>query len=493
MPIINLGGGRGIVEIPTVTIETYTYNGSSHGPAITYAAGTSDKITATGTSAVEAGTYTLTLSLNDPSRYTWSDRTIADKTYQYTISPLVITKPTVSVGTYTYNGNAQGPTVSRDTTNTNISGATGTNAGNYALTISLKNTTSMVWSDTNTSANKTYAYTIKQATPTLTLSKTSVTLNNSTTSVAVTATRSGSGSLSASSSNTSVSTATVSGTTITVKSVNSKSGSATITVTLAATTNYTSKTATISVTASFVTIVSWASGTDAQVAAMIDAARAGQIKLSDHWKVGDVRNISLSAGSATTANKTTCYNWSTQTVGIVITSFSNYEGCGNLLQFDFANLIEPEGSYSPLNYRNSPGYKDSYACLYIMPAIANSMPSWIKSRLKTFSCKAKSFTSSAAIDTITGNKLALRSEIEVFNSTAHSTAGEGSHVNYYNSADRRKKYYYDEGFSSIWWLRSAASRDIYCAVFGKYSGGTEATVGGQYYTQNYGLAPFGCL
>ena len=45
-------------------------------------------------------------------------------------------------------------------------------------------------------------------------------------------------------------------------------------------------------------IVSWANGTDEEIIAMIQAADAGEIDLTEYWDVGDVRNVSLSAMSA---------------------------------------------------------------------------------------------------------------------------------------------------------------------------------------------------
>lgn len=43
--------------------------------------------------------------------------------------------------------------------------------------------------------------------------------------------------------------------------------------------------------------VPWATGTDAEIKAMIDAADAGEIDLHDYWSVGDTRTVHLSASS----------------------------------------------------------------------------------------------------------------------------------------------------------------------------------------------------
>lgn len=46
-------------------------------------------------------------------------------------------------------------------------------------------------------------------------------------------------------------------------------------------------------------IVSWATGTDEQIVAMVEAADRGEINLADYWSVGDERQVKLSAMSAT--------------------------------------------------------------------------------------------------------------------------------------------------------------------------------------------------
>lgn len=56
---------------------------------------------------------------------------------------------------------------------------------------------------------------------------------------------------------------------------------------------------TYTVTPRGVKIVTWAGGTDEEVAAMLEAHYAGEINISDFWAVGDERTISLSAMGAT--------------------------------------------------------------------------------------------------------------------------------------------------------------------------------------------------
>ena len=91
------GGGTTIVQIPSVVGDSFTYNGTAQGPTITGLDST--HCTVTGATATNAGSYTLTIALNDPSTMVWSDLTTADKTYSYTIAkaPQTITASKNSV------------------------------------------------------------------------------------------------------------------------------------------------------------------------------------------------------------------------------------------------------------------------------------------------------------------------------------------------------------------------------------------------------------
>ena len=163
----------------------------------------------------------------------------------------IIQVPVVAVGSYTYNGQAQGPTITTLDPNFNdyvtTTGATNVNAGTYTLRFSIKNTLVNAWSDLTT-ADKTYTYTINKANGNITLSSQSVTLNNDNTSATVTVTATGT--VTANSSDTGIATVSTSGNTIIITATE-ETGEATITVNSAATNNYTAASQTISVSAEF--------------------------------------------------------------------------------------------------------------------------------------------------------------------------------------------------------------------------------------------------
>ena len=92
------GGGTTIVQIPSVSGTSFTYDGTAQGAAITgldtthctVVAGTGTTVTTVGNTtyvkATNAGSYSFSVELNDTSSMVWSDLTIADKTYSFTIA-----------------------------------------------------------------------------------------------------------------------------------------------------------------------------------------------------------------------------------------------------------------------------------------------------------------------------------------------------------------------------------------------------------------------
>lgn len=183
----------------------------------------------------------------------------------------------------TYNGQAQTPAWNNyDSAKIDISGdTTGTNAGNYSTTFSVK--AGYKWDD-GSDAPKTIEWSIGKATPTLSLNPTSLTLVGTTPKTS-TITYNGDGVLSAQSNSSSIATASISGTTLSVTAA--RTGSTTITVTAAAGTNYNSASASLSVSAIYA--VSFATDSWETIAAVSEAGVASQV-----YSLGDTKDITLS-------------------------------------------------------------------------------------------------------------------------------------------------------------------------------------------------------
>lgn len=232
-----------------------------------------------------------------------------------------------------------------------------------------------------------------------------------------------------------------------------------------------------------VTIASFTDATDAQFTAMITAARNGTIDLQDDcgWRVGDVRTISM--GAWTDADGT---SHAAADIDIVLSSFAEYEGCGNIVQFDFMNAMGTVKMNSTSTNVGGYGASDGKASCALMFA---AMPQYLRDLMKEFSVKASAGSQSSEIVTITGNKLAMRSEVEIFGTTSYSKAGEGVQVDLYKMTTYRIKRNGRIGSSVSWWERSpsGSSSDGFCYVnnYGNAIYNSAAS--------SYGVAPFGCI
>ena len=166
------------------------YNGKAQQPTFTLVGligndgmGVNAKVTqgATVVEPINVGSYTLTLSVSGETylNYVFGESTLTTETstsHDYKIIPKHVSLTTSNVSNITYNGVVHAPTA----TYIDVSGATvnavtaitkdGTdinandvkNAGKYALTASLKDTTNYVWADNDTTAVKTYEWTISK-------------------------------------------------------------------------------------------------------------------------------------------------------------------------------------------------------------------------------------------------------------------------------------------------------------------------------------------
>lgn len=236
---------------------------------------------------------------------------------------------------------------------------------------------------------------------------------------------------------------------------------------------------------SSVEIVPWSSGTDEQIVAMLEAAHMGDIDLQvdGGWVVGDTRTIQVSAFSGTG------FSEAAQEANIVISSFDDYNNCGCVMQFDFAGLLSTSAKWNSGSNING-GYGASKMCTVTLPNLVNALPSWLKDLLITFDVKVASVNSSGkgstTIETVSNNKLALRSEVEVQGRTVYTAAGEGSQTPYYATANNRKKK--KGSYSESWFTRSPKYNNNTAMATD-----TDGTAVSMSAGNGRGLSPFGCL
>ena len=103
------------------------------------------------------GTYTVTATYEDSINFGIATATL-------TITAKKVAIPAADTTVFTYDGNAKTYGIA-DTADYTVTGNSQTNAGDHTVTVALRDKATTAWAD-GTTADKTYTFTIKQATPT---------------------------------------------------------------------------------------------------------------------------------------------------------------------------------------------------------------------------------------------------------------------------------------------------------------------------------------
>lgn len=396
-------------------------------------------------------------------------------------------------GTLTYNGNEQTAVWSNyDPDKMTVTGDTGTNAGTYTASFMPKE--GYCWDDDSTTA-KAVQWTIGKATGTVTLSESAIVLDDNTTYADITITAVGGGTLSVESSATAV--ATVGDIVNNIFRVTAGDwGTATVTVSMTATANYTAASATVGVAVKRVEIVTWADGTDEQVATMIDAANAGDITLSDYWSVGDTRSVNISSFSG---NNTPTHV--AQTVELTLVQAGLYKDTNNKgvnfiigLKNVLANGTTREGEYINSTNTNAGSWRDTAMRTLCNGNFFNALPEWLRTRIKTVKVVTGDYngTTEGGANIETNDKVFLPAEKEVQGSKTWSTdneAGALTQFTYYTTAANRIKKAGASGSAISWWLRSPRYNNSNCfCMVSSFGLANEYTA-----SAGSGLAPHFCI
>lgn len=265
---------------------------------------------------------------------------------------------------------------------------------------------------------------------------------------------------------------------------------------------------TYSVDLSFLKIVTFADGTDEEIAKMVQAHYNDKINLSDYWAVGDTRSVSLSAMSATGVGE----SHRAQTVQFVIGDFDHDDlatpinghskAAVTLLQkdclMDASNASNPvngssnsENGYMNSSDTNSGGWKSCARRTWCNNIYYNALPSVLKSMVKTVNKKVSVGNNSSTIETVQ-DKIFLAAEIEMFGSAHNSFAGEGTQYQYYKNATANRykmPKYTSNSVSQRYWERSPCrgTSTIFCHVF------NDGNMNGDDANYAYGVAPCLCI
>lgn len=336
---------------------------------------------------------------------------------------------------------------------------------------------------------KTGAYTvdIAKASCGLSIQPSSMTVKEGEGNGTITVTRTGGGTISATANPSGLCTLMVSGNTVTVAYADA--GTATVTVSVAETANYLGGSSTCTVELeSALEIVSWASGTDEQIAAMVAAADAGQIDLSDYWNAGDTRTVQLSAMSGSVANANESH--AAQSVQFLLTDPGHYT-LANGKKCNFVVLQKDclkETGVMNAQGTNSGGWESCPRRTWCNSVYRNAIPASLRGIFKQF--KVRTANGSGSGVTESTDWFSLFSEKEIFGSTTYansSAESQNTQLNWYKTSSNRIKRM--NGSAYHWWERSPRSgiSDIFCLVHSDGSAYANSAGNGS------GLAPFGCI
>ena len=233
-------------------------------------------------------------------------------------------------------------------------------------------------------------------------------------------------------------------------------------------------------------IVTFADGTDAEIAKMIQAHYNDKINIADYWAVGDMRTVFLSAMSATGVSE----SHRAQDVQFVIGDFNHDDlttpinghskAAVTLLQkdclMDASNASNPvngehntESGYMNNSDTNVGGWKKCARRTWCNNVFFSALPSVWKSMVKTVNKKSGTGGGSSSGTEVTEDKIFLAAEIEIFGSKTYSVDGEGTQYQYYKNATANKykmPKWSSSYVSNIYWERSPLSRDAnnFCFV-----------------------------
>lgn len=237
-----------------------------------------------------------------------------------------------------------------------------------------------------------------------------------------------------------------------------------------------------------VEIVPWGTGTDEQIAAMVAAADAGQIDLSDYWSAGDTRTVHLSAMSGSVSNADESH--AAQDVQMVLTDPGHYT-LANGKKCNFVVLqkdcLNEEGVMNSQT-TSLGGWNNCPRRTWCNSVYRNAIPSTLRGIFKQFTTYANNGISSSSV--ASSDYFALFSEKEVFGSTTHADSSEeanNSQLTWFKTYSNRTKRVNGSAYS--WWERSPRSLGSvnFCSV--TYGG----DVGWSLADRSHGLAPFGCI
>ena len=195
-----------------------------------------------------------------------------------------------------------------------------------------------------------------------------------------------------------------------------------------------------------------------------DIIKACQKKqVPNTWNVGDSCNMTI--------------NGTSYQVDIIGKNHDTYAAGGTApLTFQLHDCYGEIKNMNSSN-TNSGGWKNSAMRSAHLPAILALMPTEVQNGIREVNKLTSAGNKSSTINT-TADKLFLLSEVEIFGSTSHSVAGEGTQYDYYKAGNSKVKK--RNGSVVAWWERSPkdGNSENFCMVNGNgYANYNGASIG----------------
>lgn len=252
-------------------------------------------------------------------------------------------------------------------------------------------------------------------------------------------------------------------------------------------------------------IVTFADGTDAEIEKMIEAHYAGKINIGDYWAIGDKRTIHHNAMDATgvsESHKANDYDY--VIIGIehddLVTAINGKTKAAITIQTERMLYLDTtteynssynaphECGYMNSSNTNSGGWEGCARRTWCNNVYKQCLPAYIQNMMK----QVKKLTSAGSTINTSNDYAFLPSEIEVFDSTRYSFAGEGKQYQYFKNAtaNNYKKPRYSSGYASgCYWERSPRSNNSDCFCIVSINGSMSYDNA----SSTYGVAPCLCI
>lgn len=226
-------------------------------------------------------------------------------------------------------------------------------------------------------------------------------------------------------------------------------------------------------------IVTFADGTDAEIAKMIEAHYAGKINIGDYWAVGDKRTIHHNAMDATGVSESHKANdYAYVIIGIehddLVTAINGKTKAAITIQTERMLYLDTtteyidshdashECGYMDISGMNSGGWEGCERRTWCNNVYKKCLPAYVQSMMKQVK-KLTSVGGQGSTIKISNDYVFLLSEIEIYGSITYSFEGEGKQYQYFKNATanryKKPKYRYSSSYVSGLWFERSPFRD----------------------------------